>query len=796
MIKKLSLFCLVVFAAATAFASGSGTWNIMPVYGGIADHIIDTPDLVYYLSKGHLFSFNKNTDETYHYSTINRLNDTGVSVIGYNPYKRYLAVGYTTHNIDLIYDSGKVVNIPDIRDASISADKTINNFEFSKDGHMYVATNFGFVVFDDDKHRVSDSGIFNEAISYACQLDGHLVIAKGNGVYASPVDDRHNNINNFKKLGNLPGSGAVFHRLGDKLLLGRNTVNSSSNSYYVVTPDFSANTIVSKKIDNGQLRMDFTTGADEIVRLASGTVMRSFNPDGTFSLEVLPSVFFDKAITTNSGMASSLWVSDINGVAEYNVKDANVTQLRAAAKPETLTCHWPAIMRLSKDGKRIYISNMGFDSYKQEPGPSWTTFFQTTNVIEDGKVRDVSYFDEKGVSIKGATQDLCEDPYDSSIYYFANDIKGVYAVKDGDILYTLDSSNSPFPVGNRSWLFNVNFDNYGNLWIGLWAADGRNPIYILPAEKLKDPENININDWIVVDVKPYSQSSGVVSFHHSGSNYVLYGCNHNTKGILVYNHNGTPTDTSDDKYLATNIFVDQDGAEVPINRIFAFEEDKNGKIWIANENGVFVINDINKAVNNNTLYMRRPKVPRNDGTNYADYLLDGEMVFDISVDPSNRKWIATSASGVYLVNEEGTEILANYTTENSILPSNKVFAVMADPHSNMVYIGTDKGLVSYSSDSAPAAEDYSDVYAYPNPVRPDYTGWVTITGLMDNSLVKITDTAGNIVAQGKSEGGLYLWDVCNMSNQRVRSGVYFVFASQNDGSSASGKPVTKIMVIN
>lgn len=143
-------------------------------------------------------------------------------------------------------------------------------------------------------------------------------------------------------------------------------------------------------------------------------------------------------------MASSLWVSDINGVAEYNVTDANVTQLRAAAKPETLTCYWPAIMRLSKDGKRIYISNMGFDSYKQEPGPSWTTFFQTTNVIEDGKVRDVSYFDEKGVSIKGATQDLCEDPYDSSIYYFANDIKGVYAVKDGDILYTLDSSNSPF----------------------------------------------------------------------------------------------------------------------------------------------------------------------------------------------------------------------------------------------------------------------------------------------------------------------------------------------------------------
>ena len=121
---------------------------------------------------------------------------------------------------------------------------------------------------------------------------------------------------------------------------------------------------------------------------------------------------------------------------------------------------------------------------------------------------------------------------------------------------------------------------------------------------------------------------------------------------------------------------------------------------------------------------------------------------------------------------------------------------MADPHSNTVYFGTDKGLVSYGSTATQGAEDYSDVYAYPNPVRPDYTGWITITGLMDNSLVKITDTAGNLVHQGTSEGGMYLWDGCNTANQRVRSGVYFVFASQNATGTASGKPVTKIMVIN
>ena len=105
------------------------------------------------------------------------------------------------------------------------------------------------------------------------------------------------------------------------------------------------------------------------------------------------------------------------------------------------------------------------------------------------------------------------------------------------------------------------------------------------------------------------------------------------------------------------------------------------------------------------------------------------------------------------------------------------------------------GLVSYSSTSSPAAASYDDVYAYPNPVRPDYTGPVTVTGLMENSLVKIADAAGNVFAQGRSNGGMFVWDGCNSAGERVRSGVYFVFASQNADGSASGA-VTKILIIN
>ncbi len=126
-------------------------------------------------------------------------------------------------------------------------------------------------------------------------------------------------------------------------------------------------------------------------------------------------------------------------------------------------------------------------------------------------------------------------------------------------------------------------------------------------------------------------------------------------------------------------------------------------------------------------------MPRNDGTNLADYLLDNENVMDISVDANNTKWFATNGSGLYRTNADGSMILDHFTTANSDIISDNVYAVFADPGSNKVYVGTDVGVCIYHSANAPAADDYSDVYAYPNPVTPDYTGDITITGLMDKS---------------------------------------------------------------
>ena len=89
---------------------------------------------------------------------------------------------------------------------------------------------------------------------------------------------------------------------------------------------------------------------------------------------------------------------------------------------------------------------------------------------------------------------------------------------------------------------------------------------------------------------------------------------------------------------------------------------------------MYVLTDLTQrgTSTSDQLAIRRPKVPRNDGTSYADYLLASETILSIAVDPSNRKWIATNNSGVYLVNEDGTEILQQFTKDNSPLISHSV----------------------------------------------------------------------------------------------------------------------------
>ena len=259
--------------------------------------------------------------------------------------------------------------------------------------------------------------------------------------------------------------------------------------------------------------------------------------------------------------------------------------------------------------------------------------------------------------------------------------------------------------------------------------------------------------------------------------------------VYLLNDGGTPTKSSDDYCYGRREFNDQDGLQIAPSAIYCLAQDNDNDIWVGTPTGVFIIPSTVDFFKSNECY--RVKIPRNDGTNLADYLLGTEQVNCIAVDGANRKWIGTENSGLYLMSADGLTTEAHFTTDNSLLPSNTILSVAINSVSGEVFVGTSDGIASYRSDASAPQEDYSNAYAFPNPVRHNYGGVITITGLMENSVVNIIDEGGNLICKTRSNGGIAVWDGKNQQGLRASSGIYTALCNAPDGSHTA----IKIMVM-
>jgi hypothetical protein len=228
-----------------------------------------------------------------------------------------------------------------------------------------------------------------------------------------------------------------------------------------------------------------------------------------------------------------------------------------------------------------------------------------------------------------------------------------------------------------------------------------------------------------------------------------------------------------------------------ISNVYSIAEDLDGNIWVGTDQGPAIYYNPSSVFENDPKAFR-VKIPRNDGTDLADYMLGTEIITSIAVDGANRKWLGTFSSGAYLLSSDGTVKLANYTEENSPILSNTVVSIDVDDTTGEVWFGTALGVISVRGNATTGGEGFGDVYTFPNPVRESYSGNVTITGLMRNTQVRITDISGNLVYSTVSDGGLATWDLKTYNGEKVSTGVYLVFCASEDGTSSA---VTKMLVI-
>jgi hypothetical protein len=271
-------------------------------------------------------------------------------------------------------------------------------------------------------------------------------------------------------------------------------------------------------------------------------------------------------------------------------------------------------------------------------------------------------------------------------------------------------------------------------------------------------------------------------------------------GVFVFDDNGTLTDQSDDKtvFISKFTYPDQDNtgnikliSKFP-GAVYSIAQDKNGIVWVGTDMGPFLFNNASKIFNADYT-CSRVKIPRADSTNLADYLLVNEKIKGIAIDGANRKWLATETSGVYLMSANGQQTIQHFTTSNSPLLSNNILSIAINPVTGETFFGTDQGLISYQSDASEAGATFGNVYAYPNPVRQGFTGVITITGLVENTQVKITDINGNLVCETVSNGSLATWNGKDIHGRKVNTGIYLAICANADGTQSA---ITKILVIN
>ena len=736
--------------------------------------IAQSPNRVYAVSNGALFSVDKQDGSLEFYSKLSGLNDASVSDVVYSSDNDCLIIIYENSNIDIMR-SGGITNVPDLYNKQLGTSKAINDVFVYAD-LAYLSCDFGLMVVNLAKNEVAETCYIGENAAQVKVLNAvvyhdSIYAVTENALYAAAVSDP--NIVNYEywnvtQSDNLPGDGVIeqIHSFENDLLLLRNgkvyKKSLNGNVWENVLNDVD---ILSLHASNGVL-MGMT--ASSVLRISQD-----------YTYDIIPLANPHDAVLDD--VRNMIWIAgDALGVVSYNNSDQTISYY----KPSGPAVNIPYRMTFSNG--RLFVLQ----------GGRWAVQYDRLGVVmiyENGKWNNILHTEFPLLPTGSYPKDFMSvivDPLDNKHFYVTSYGMGLYEFVNDELYehYTFENStiSTIFPNGNLSQKYHYMrmdgglIDSEGNLWVVSSLVD--NGLNVMDIQKR----------WTALSYGNVINcpTLGLIIMPNEGSSRKWILCHRERPGIVFYDDNNTPYDNSDDFASMISSFTDQDNNTLSPSEYYSIAVDKNGAVWVGTDIGPLVFSDAEASFNSNQC--TRIKIPRNDGTNLADFLLENEKINAIAIDGANRKWIGTESSGLYLMSENGQETIEHFTTQNSPLLSNQILSLAINSTTGEVFVGTGAGLLSYQSDAAEGNENITKISAYPNPVREDFNGVVTITGLVDGSIVKITDISGNLVCETRSNGSLATWDCKNKWGHKVSTGIYLAICVSEDGSEY-GK--TKILVI-
>lgn len=786
MIKRL-IFSLMALASLTSYSQTlNGSWTTFPVFSGDFTQVVETPTQLLVAFPSSIMAYDKTTGAAESYDSGSKLNSSsGVAHVLYNPAGAYTAVAYTDCSIDILFDNGKVLNMPQIANYVAMNFKTINSLSF--DGtDILVATTFGIVRIDPVNNKVVDFKNYKTSVTAIARLGDNYVMAFDGYIYGAPAPaDR---LLPAKEDMTSTGYGMkpkAFLPVNDtKVAIKYSTGAIGLGTYKPATTKISITTLTSTTSTS-----NFTHTASGVVASNASQLITVNAADGTSTVTTLSDDAANSTVTCYNGLQQA-WSVNASGFACFDLSNG-VSEIKARAGIDG-TLSVPSVERISvgKSGK-TYITTR-CQSTVLVTGSNYTSTIDCINT--DGTVEHLSptvttksYKNTWGMNdwatLPYSVTNILESAVDPNTYYYSTWWSGFYKITNGQMAANYNWSNSPLSAvaSYANDVTSMAFDRHNNLWVTGYFDSSKPDLYCLPADKLNNAPNTA--DWVTFSFDNFATHKDV-ELITSTINDRVFVANYEWKGRLaVLDFNGTPTDTSDDSKVTISEFFDTDGNEIDFNYIYCLAEDKNGVLWLGTSGGIL-------SIPQDELFGESPRFNHIRVAATNAYLLDSNATYAIVVDNNNNKWFGTN-NGLLQTTPDGTIITANYTTSNSPLPSNLVYSLGYDDSTNSVKVGTSAGLVIHNPSGSAAAANYDNVYAYPNTIGPDYTGWVTIRGLMNASAVNIVDQNGVTKFSDVSDGGTLMWNLIGSDGIHVGPGVYSVTVDI-DGTPTA---VAKIVVV-
>ncbi len=775
-IMRRPFFILFLFLSTNLFLFSQvaiGKWRDHLSYNyGI--FVVEVENKIYCATEGGaLFYYNKSDNSIQKLSKANGLSDVGVSSIAYASNYKTLIVAYKNANIDLIIGN-TIFNIPDIKNKNFAGSKSINKISIHNN-KAYISCGFGIVLLNLERNEIAEQYIIGSGGSQIAVLDitfdnQYIYAATEKGIMKGALSGTNLiDFSNWSQVTDIPSYNSKFNAINnynDRIFV--NTVNTSGKDavYYYengVWNPFNANTytdVYHINICHGKMIL-ITDEKSEIYN-SSLILERS-----SASYRTL-----DAIVDIDGG----IWFADMYDGMVMEPTPGQQTKLRPNGP------HSNTVYDISIENSNLWAAAGSPDN----PG-SYIGGYAFAN--ENWRIIDYHTYPE--TSAIPNLNVVAVNPTDSSHVVYGTYGYGLVEFRNRKFSRILDETNTinptikPIPGYGHSFVRcnGVKFDMDGNLWF--LTSSTNNPLYVLQNNGKLKTFDFNFTGF---DINQRTQKLTITNDRDIW--FLLTG---NTRmGVFAFDDNGTIENTDDDQEL---FFEPKNQENKKFSDILSIATDKDGNVWLGTNEGPIVYYQPSNVFldSENGTEGNQINIPRNDGSGLGDYLLATESISAIAIDGANRKWFGTISSGLYLVSEDGTKLIQHFTAENSPLISNYITTIAIDNKTGEVFIGTDKGILSYKGEATESFDDFKDVLVYPNPVREDYTGLIAIKGLVANTIVKITDVNGNLVYETRSLGGQATWDGKNFSGQRAATGVYLIFLASEDGSKTF---MTKLLFIH